>query len=88
MVYLLFFTHILTKFTVEETKSQFKNLVMQRCAEGFNSGVKVLTDNTTMKFRVVDPSDWYNKSEFSEFKLFVPRNGPCVHSLSVSVSVQ
>jgi hypothetical protein len=42
-MYLLVFHEYINEMQVKEAKSLVKNLVRQRCAVGFNSGVKRIT---------------------------------------------
>jgi hypothetical protein len=45
MLHLLGFHAYINEMQVQEAKSPVKNLVRQRCAQGFNCSVKVLTTN-------------------------------------------
>jgi hypothetical protein len=55
----------INEMQVQEAKSPLKNPVRQRCAEGFNSGVKgsILTGRREEGCRIVLPDDARNEDE-------------------------
>jgi hypothetical protein len=56
-MYLLVFHAYINEMHVQEAKSPVKNLVRQRCAEGFNSGVKRSTGELLASRLVIGVGD-------------------------------
>jgi hypothetical protein len=63
MLYLFVFHACIKEMQVQEAESPVKNLARQRCAEGFNYGIKGLTTNSgtcICSFRMIAPGEYFH----------------------------
>jgi hypothetical protein len=63
-----FFTHILTKCTIQEETFPVKNLVRQRCAEEFNFAVKGLSNCSMYP---ISSAACYILNQYCEFEILI-----------------